>query len=100
MELVHQYMSTSLFFQCCYVIQLWNEQGIKATPEIASFIEKECGITRDVFKQQIYQSGYLFPKDNNEEACKLILAYIIYCIDYQCFQELGKTFSLLKKIFY
>ena len=103
MELVHQYLSSSRSYQLLYVRHLWNQNKIQSTPEIAEYIEKVCGLNRHSHKQYLPENLDVarmgFDAIDQEKLFEVILADIIYCIDYQLFDELNDIFSYIDRHF-
>ncbi|MGV7000238.1 hypothetical protein ACWA2C_16255 [Priestia megaterium] len=87
MELVSVYLQSSRVLQFQHVLQMWNEGKVKATPEIASFIEKDCQLTRHDFNLKHFDSVDV---NNTEAVCESLLAWTIFCIDSQRFDELNE----------
>lgn len=88
MELVSQYLTSSLRYRLSCVLVLWKQEGVWATPEMASLIE-EVGITRHSFDNRcrtILSNG--FEMYTEEEQAGAVLAFIIYCIDHQDFDSI------------
>lgn len=92
MELVIQYLKESRTYQVTHVVRLWNEGKVQATPEIAGFIEKECGITRHDFKEKTVNVIRSDDDDvDNNIIAEAMLAFIIFCIDNQEFDAVAEA---------
>lgn len=92
MELVSHYLGSSRSYQVCYVYKLWNEKKIQATPEMAEYIEKECGITRHSFDAKCREVMLApYGEHDFDTYAEAILAFVIYCIDHQHFEAIGEV---------
>lgn len=89
MELVSQYQGFNYYGTFLDAKQLWIEQNIKATPTMASLIEKH-GITRHNYSIHLKQSDLT----TSRGFYKNYLAMMIWLIDNQRFDDLDTMFAL------
>lgn len=96
MELITLYLKDTKVYHFIQVIEMWKEDRIKATPKIAAYIEKECGITRHDLQAKYsaaVRTREIELKNDNLYA-EAMLAYVIYCIDNQLYSELAETLDV------
>lgn len=92
MELVSVYLGSSRSYQVSYVYRLWKENKILATPDMATYIEKQCGITRHHFDAKCREVMLSTKGEHDSDTvAEAILAYIIYCIDHQHFEAIEEA---------
>jgi hypothetical protein len=91
MELVATYLKSSRSYQVVHAVNLWNERKVKATPDMAAFIENECGITRHNFDAKCREVMRSEEEQDPNTTAEAILAFIIYCIDNQEFEAIAEA---------
>lgn len=91
MELVNHYLSISPHAIFFHLKELWNEQAITATPDMAALIEEQ-GIDRHTYKEQYYsKESYTF--EGAQEFYRMCMGFLILLIDKQDFHAIPQVFE-------
>jgi hypothetical protein len=91
MELVNMYVQLNHVPLFVHVKQLWETDGIRATPIMASLIE-DAGIPRNLYRN-LYFSNEPLTFEGKNDFYKTCLGFILHLIDAQDFENIPVVFE-------